>query len=268
VAEDNPVNQKLASYMLENLGVTVLLAGDGKVAYELLQGEQDAARKVDLVLMDFQMPEWDGLTATRAIRARERDQGQPRLPVLALTANAMAGFERTCLEAGMDDVLIKPLKEDELADALERWLPHRARAREPLKDPDRAGGSHPQPGQADTPPPRQFQVEKIRKLCHENPARIEEMLRLFLTSTEPLLEQLSLAIQMGDSAQAARQAHQIKGAAAYLGAQAMTRHAAATEQRAKAGDLPGCTDDMEELEAAFIALRLEMEEEIKRLAAG
>jgi HPt (histidine-containing phosphotransfer) domain-containing protein len=207
--------------------------------------------------MDFQMPEWDGLTATRALRARERDLGLPRLPVLALTANAMAGCERTCLEAGMDGVLIKPLREEALRAALKQWLPGRAQPAPVLAEAAPSG-----------PGARLFKADMIRKLCHDDPARIEEMLSLFITSTEPLLEKLSLALQAGDTHQASRLAHQIKGAAAYLGAGEMTRHAAATEQRAKAGDGPGCTEAMEELEAAFIALRLEIGDEMKRVRGG
>ncbi len=265
VAEDNPVNQKLAGYMLENLGIEVLLAEDGKVAYEMLRRERQAQRPVDLVLMDFQMPEWDGLTATRAIRAWEQEEGQPRLPILALTANAMAGFERTCLEAGMDGVLIKPLRETELVAALGQWLPGRSKLfGEQLPLPIPAKHSY----ASAHPEPQLFHAEKIRKLCHGDPVRIEEMLQLFISSTEPLLESLGRAIRAGNTAQAARQAHQIKGAAAYLGAEEMTRHAAATEQRAKAGDCPGCTEAMEELEAAFIALRLELEDEIKHTSSG
>ena len=113
------------------------------------------------------MPEWDGLTTTRAIRAREHDRGLPRLPVLALTANAMAGFERTCLEAGMDGVLIKPLKEEELAAALDQWLPGRVKVFKPSRGP----AVVPTPG----PVTRLFKADKIRKLCHDGPARIEEI---------------------------------------------------------------------------------------------
>jgi len=266
VAEDNPVNQKLAGYMLESLEVEALLAADGKLAFEMVRREHEANRRIDLVLMDFQMPEWDGLTATRAIRAWEEEEGLPRLPIVALTANAMAGFERTCLEAGMDGLLIKPLKEAELVTTLARWLTGRAKSRKGPLQPFQAAtagkDSSPAPG------PRLFQAEKIRKLCHGDPARIEEMLLLFISSTEPLLEALSRAIRAGDATQAARQAHQIKGAAAYLGAEEMTRHAAATEQRAKASDCPACTEPLEELEAAFIALRLEIEDEIKRTSGG
>jgi PAS domain S-box-containing protein len=103
VAEDNPVNQKLIRFMLDNLGVTVKTAEDGRIAYDKLADEQ-----VDLVLMDCQMPEWDGLTATRAIREREARTGGRRLPVVALTANAMVGYAETCRAAGMDDYLTKP----------------------------------------------------------------------------------------------------------------------------------------------------------------
>ena len=268
VAEDNPVNQKLARYMLENLGLEVLLAEDGKVAYELLEQERLAKRRVDLVLMDFQMPEWDGLTATRAIRAREQANGQPRLPILALTANAMTGFDQTCHQAGMDGVLTKPLREEELAVILARWLPGQSQVKN-----ERILSSYPSqrvlsPHEDSETAPRLFQMAKIRKLCRNDPSRIEEMLRLFVSSTEPLLETLSQAVLDEDAPQAARQAHQIKGAAAYLGATEMTRHAGATEQHAKAGDCAGCAEAMEELEASFIALRLEIEDEIKRASHG
>jgi CheY-like chemotaxis protein len=261
VAEDNPVNQKLAGYMLEDLGVEMVPAEDGKAAYEALRRERQAGRPVDLVLMDFQMPEWDGLTATRAIRAWEEEEGLPRLPIVALTANAMAGFERTCLEAGMDGLLVKPLEEGKLVTTLAQWLAGRSKS-----ELGKIQAAEPAP--SGTPVPHLFQADKIRKLCHGDPVQIEEMLQLFISSTEPLLEALSRAIQAGDAPQAARQAHQIKGAAAYLGAEEMTRHAAATEQRAKAGDCPACAEAMEELEATFIALRLEIEDEIKRTSGG
>ena len=258
VAEDNPVNLKLVSYMLESMGVEVLHAGDGKEAFERLRVERKSGRTVDLVLMDFQMPEWDGLTATRAIRGEELDDGLPPIPILALTANAMPGFERTCLEAGMDSVLIKPIKEEELTQALARWLPERAQSKQ---DPS------PHPTQVATMEagPSLFQADKIRKVCKNDPARIQEMLELFISSTLPLLEVLDQAIRTQDAPLAARQAHQIKGAAAYLGADEMTQLAATLEKRCKSGELAECSEAMEDLEAAFIALRLELEEEIKRV---
>jgi PAS domain S-box-containing protein len=245
VAEDNPVNQKLLGFMLEDLGVRVVQAGDGKVAYDML-----AEASVDLVLMDCQMPEWDGLTACRAIRAREAAEGRARLPVIALTANAMPGYADVCREAGMDDYLAKPLRLEDLVDALARQLPGRAVAAE-------TGGAA--PAQPDAPPAGAFDLEKLRRICRGDAVQVDEMLRLFVSSTEGLLAELARAVGNRDAAQAARQAHQIKGASAYLGAAEVTRLAAETETLAKAADWPACALALEDLEAAFIGARLEME---------
>jgi len=243
VAEDNPINQKLLSYMLENLGVSVLVANDGKAAYQQL--EQDV---VDLVLMDCQMPEWDGLTATRAVREREVKQGRGRLPIIALTANAMAGYDEVCRDAGMDYYLVKPLQESDLVKTLARWLPDRARLAQQAA-----------PAELETAPANGFDREKLRRICRNDERQIEEMLRLFISSTESLLADLARAVENRDATQTARQAHQIKGAAAYMGAEAMTALASETESLAKAADWPACIAAQEDLEAAFIALRLAME---------
>jgi CheY-like chemotaxis protein len=114
VAEDNLVNQKLAVRILERLGCRVELAINGAVAVEMT-----AAAEYDLVLMDCQMPELDGYDATRQIRARER--GLKRIPIVAMTANAMAGDREECLAAGMDDYVSKPVKPGEIEAALRRW---------------------------------------------------------------------------------------------------------------------------------------------------
>jgi PAS domain S-box-containing protein len=117
LAEDNPVNQKLAVRLLEKRGHTVVVASSGRVALEAL-----ARERFDLVLMDVQMPEMDGFEATLAIRAREQDSGR-RVPIIGLTAHAMKGDRERCLAAGMDDYISKPLQPQELFDALARLLP-------------------------------------------------------------------------------------------------------------------------------------------------
>jgi CheY-like chemotaxis protein len=116
VAEDNPVNQLVAEMMLRSLGCSAVIAADGEKALEQL-----AAGAFDLVLMDMQMPVMDGLEATRRLRAREAATGAPRLPVVALTANAMAENRAECLASGMDQFLPKPIRIDELQAMLARW---------------------------------------------------------------------------------------------------------------------------------------------------
>jgi two-component system sensor histidine kinase/response regulator len=115
VAEDNPVNQRLISRLLEKRGHRVTLANNGREAV-------NAAEKggVDLILMDVQMPEVDGFEATEKIRAREKSSGA-HLPIVALTAHAMKGDRERCLARGMDDYLTKPIQPQELDAILERW---------------------------------------------------------------------------------------------------------------------------------------------------
>lgn len=116
LAEDNPVNQKVAIHLLQKKGHRVTVAENGRQALEILERE-----KFDLVLMDVQMPEMDGFEATRQIRQREKSSGE-HLPVVAMTAHAMKGDREKCLEAGMDDYVAKPLYPEELYRVIERAL--------------------------------------------------------------------------------------------------------------------------------------------------
>ncbi len=122
LAEDNLVNQRLAVRMLEKMGHQVVVVQTGEEALNALRNE-----KFDLVLMDVQMPEMDGFAATREIRRREQG-GQDRLPVIAMTAHALKGDRESCLEAGMDDYLAKPINREELQQAIERAMKSRKEA--------------------------------------------------------------------------------------------------------------------------------------------
>jgi CheY-like chemotaxis protein len=117
LAEDNPVNQEVATSMLENLGCRVTLAVNGA---EAVEADEDTA--FDVVLMDMQMPEMDGLEAARAIRDRETRTGRRRVPIIALTANAFAKDAEACYAAGMDEFLSKPFTLSQLHARLARWL--------------------------------------------------------------------------------------------------------------------------------------------------
>jgi CheY-like chemotaxis protein len=118
VVDDNPINQLVAREMLLSLGVEVETAEHGADALARLERSSYA-----LVFMDVMMPVLDGLATTRAWRELEGRTGRRRLPVVALTANAMASDRERCLEAGMDDYLAKPVRREQLAQMLARWLP-------------------------------------------------------------------------------------------------------------------------------------------------
>jgi CheY-like chemotaxis protein len=118
LVEDNPINQAVARAMLDKLGVTVVTAVNGAEALERLTHESD----IDIVFMDVQMPVMDGFEATRRLRALEAEQKRTRLPVIALTANAMTHDRQACLAAGMDDFVSKPVTKQALRGAIDRML--------------------------------------------------------------------------------------------------------------------------------------------------
>jgi two-component system sensor histidine kinase/response regulator len=120
LAEDNAINQKFAVRLLEGAGHAVTVAGDGRQAVDLW-----SSGEFDLILMDVQMPEMDGLDATREIRGKESAAAR-RIPIIAMTANAMAGDRETCIDAGMDGYVAKPVKKDALFAEIERVLESRA----------------------------------------------------------------------------------------------------------------------------------------------
>ena len=117
LVEDNPINQRLAARVLQNFGYEVVIAHHGEEAVNLVA----ASHPFGLVLMDVQMPRMDGYEATRKIRRLERGSGA-RLPIIAITAHALAGDRERCLDAGMDDYIAKPFKPDHLHDVIEHWI--------------------------------------------------------------------------------------------------------------------------------------------------
>ena len=115
LAEDNPVNQKLAILMLSKAGYQVEVAGNGKEAVEKYMANPS---DFDLIFMDVQMPEMDGLEATRAIRVKGFDS----IPIIAMTAHVMKGDRQRCFEVGMDDYISKPIKREIVFEVLEKWV--------------------------------------------------------------------------------------------------------------------------------------------------
>ena len=235
VVEDNPVNQKVAVRQLERLGYSADVAGDGLEAVEVT-----GRIPYDLVFMDCQMPEMDGFEATRAIRRRENGQG--RVPIIALTANALAGDRERCLAAGMDDYLSKPVSERDLAATLERWLSH-----------------IPAPAPVQPPPLDEEVLQRLRELSFGSSDFLREVADLFLSDVPPRLEAIAGAARRRDAVELAAAAHALKSSAGNIGATQMHGLASKLEQMGKTGITAETEPVVQQLVAEYqrVAARLE-----------
>jgi len=225
LAEDVPINQELATIVLEQLGHTVTLASNGAEAVE-----QFCKGSFDLVLMDMQMPLMDGLQATRAIRARERESGC-RIPIIAMTANASENDRQNCLASGMDDFIVKPVRAEVLRKALARYSGKTVL-------PDESDESD-HPDVSDLSENSNLLIFNRAELLQRLGGKEEllpRFLQLFTDSTNSSLAKLQAALLTGTSDEIHRQAHSIKGAAANVGAERIQACASRLDTAAKAGD--------------------------------
>jgi PAS domain S-box-containing protein len=209
LAEDHPVNQKVAVRMLEGLGQHVTVVANGQEALQAIE-----RRPFDVVLMDVQMPILDGLEATRSIRARETPGGF-RLPIVALTAHAMKGDRERCLEAGFDDYLPKPIRRDMLRTLLERMSPR----------------STP----SDTAAP--LSLDRVLDACGNDRALAHEVLVSLRESAPKSLARIELAAQSDDPKGLAMESHGLRGACVTLGALDLAEACRAVEEPARQGRL-------------------------------
>ncbi|MCP5141754.1 MAG: response regulator [Gammaproteobacteria bacterium] len=245
LAEDNLVNQQVARGMMDKLGVRVTVANDGAQALAMLAGAD-----FDLILMDCQMPVMDGFEATRALRDREPDGA--RLPVIAMTANAMTGDREACIAAGMDDYLSKPVKLHDLHDMLARWL-HRPAADDTVESrpPERTPMSSHSPIDMET-------VNTLRSIMEDS---FPVLIDAYLSETPKLLENIDTSIANGDPAGLRLAAHSLKSSSANMGAMALSETARDLEHLGRDGHLEGIGDlavtaraQYEQVKAALLAL--------------
>ena len=209
LAEDNPVNQQVAIAMLSSLGLTPDIASNGAEAITLLEKQG-----YDLVLMDCQMPLMDGYQATAEIRTRESGTG--RLPIIALTANAMDSDRIQCLAAGMDDYLAKPYSKVQLENILKRWL---------VKATDAPAIGAPQTGataDAEAEQKAVIELKQLDQLRELDPSGslglARQIIRVYLESSDKGIGQIEQAIEKGDSEALRSAAHSLKSSSANVGA--------------------------------------------------
>ena len=265
LVEDNPVNLMVGQRLLSMLGITCDTAGNGEAALMRM-----SASRYDLVLMDCQMPVMDGYTASRQWRESEAGSGR-RLPIIAMTANAMAGDRQKCLDAGMDDYLPKPVTRSELERCIYHWwnpdtapvdeAEAEADAQEPAADNTEVEADtkprfdHPEPASpvaleleplaataspaspTRPPAPPVIDEEVLDELRNMLGDEVEHLIDLFLEDTPKLLARLEIAAAKPDYTALRDAAHSLKSSSANLGAMLLSAAARRIEQGAREGKL-------------------------------
>jgi signal transduction histidine kinase/CheY-like chemotaxis protein/HPt (histidine-containing phosphotransfer) domain-containing protein len=236
LVEDNPVNQRVAAAMLQDIGCDVDAALDGREALSML--ERNA---YDAVLMDCQMPVLDGYETTAALRRLEAERGaESPIPVIALTANAVEGDRERCLAAGMNDYVSKPFKKEQLRDIVEHWLSGGAVA--PASGAPASRGELQAEWGTEAALDRRA-LDMIREIeSPECPNLLGDLVRTYRQSSRELLEELGASIRDGDAERMARAAYALKSSSANLGAGVLASLSLQLERLGRAGELSGAKD--------------------------
>jgi PAS domain S-box-containing protein len=247
LAEDNLTNRKLATYALERLGYYPDVASTGTQVLQALR-----RRSYEVVLMDVQMPEMDGLEATRRIRAEFPPGSQPR--IVAMTANAMRGDREACLAAGMDDYLSKPIRLVDLVAALRQSVPAGSGWEGPVTE-----VAAPAPGGEAEAILDRAMLDSLRQMGGGEAGFLEDLIGAFRAETPPLLAAMGQAAAAGDAAGLRLGAHSLKSNSANFGALTLSSLCRDLEQRARAGVLAGATEQLAQIEAEYARVAAALE---------
>jgi CheY-like chemotaxis protein/HPt (histidine-containing phosphotransfer) domain-containing protein len=220
--------------LLEKAGHNVQIANNGRLACEIVQQTQ-----FDLVFMDIQMPEMDGFEATLQIR---KQTDQPRVPIIAMTAHAMAGDQERCLAVGMDDYITKPLKAHELQTILERWT-----------------GQSSAPPLPESPPIAKenapVELAALQQLTDGDEEFLHELIALYLEDAPGRMEKLRVAIATGSAADIKSEAHGLKGASGNLSALELQKIFAQLEHLAAKNELTGLAVMFQAAETEYLRVQ-------------
>ena len=235
LADDNIVNQKVALRLFEQMGYHIDIAADGLEAV-------DAVRRhgYDMILMDVQMPEMNGLEATKRVREFERESGRAPSIIIAMTASAMAGDREKCLQAGMDDYLSKPVRPEAVQSAVERWGPI-------ARKPGGRSSTGESPTPAPVPPPapagpvgdaqHPVDLDRFTEMSGPDETSIRELTEMYVAQTTGQLKELKAAVEAGSAKDAERVAHKAAGASATCGMTQIVPLLRELERRGREGRL-------------------------------
>ena len=246
LAEDSLVNQQVAQGILGRMGVEVEVVSDGLQALEAL-----SERAFDLVLMDLQMPELDGMETTRRIRGGQVPVKNKRIPIIAMTAHALNGDRQRCLDAGMDDYLPKPITPDALSEVMGRWL-----------EGDRVSGDSPKSEEArqthGVAPLLVYDRVALLQRAMGDGALARAVVDGFLVDFPQQILALRASLEAEDFATMARRLHSMLGVAATVSAEELKQCACELERSALANDSVGVSNGVVRLEECFARLKVEM----------
>ena len=249
LAEDNAVNRTLATRLLQKHGHTVVVVENGRQALEALERET-----VDLVLMDVQMPEMDGLEATAAIREKEKKTGD-HLPIIALTAHARKEDRQQCLAAGMDAYISKPIRTADLFAAVERLAHAKTIATAEATS------------IVNSPRAKVFDNDAALRHVEGDRDLLDEIIRIFADQCPRTMFEIQNAIRAADLSVLERAAHSLKGAASNLCADGVTQSAAELEESARSGDSSRSREQFQALEREVEKLLRELEAFSRKVAS-
>ncbi len=243
VAEDNPVNRQVAAGLLERRGHKVTLACNGAEAVNAWRDHN-----FDVILMDVQMPEMDGLEATRQIRDEEKRLGEAHTPIVAMTAHAMDGAEAGCRAAGMDDYLSKPLIRDEFI----------TKAEHAIRFLVRANGSKRDPAETLDNPENLFDPNHLRSLFGADEVLVREIVDLFEKNVDDQVNSLRAAIESGDFGAIRKSAHTLRNSFAELGAKSTAQRLHRLEYDVSEGEFEACRQILEAVSSDLAVVRREL----------
>ena len=273
LAEDNIVNQKVASKILDKLGYRVDVVANGQEATEAIN-----RIAYDIILMDCQMPEMDGHQATKEIRRRETENPKPnandqaqetcrRVPIIALTANALKGDRERCIESGMDDFLCKPINIEQLDETLRRWLPQEPLPYQEMNDTNSSKKDASQTNLSEADQTAALDIRMLDELRalggDDDPEFLASVIVQFLEDIPRHLDGIRQAIEQQDADSLMKTAHGFKGSCRNIGAKPLADVCFTLEQLGRGGTTEGALSILSQLESEQSRVQSALQTEIQ-----